>query len=129
MRDRRCQASLDTAAIESYAQRWNGPRRTEHLHRLGPGGDMPALLMMSVVLLLSPDDPAAAADVLQAIRADNFMVLDTALQSASRAGHATEVAVAVDRELATPVPAVRHLAAYALSELDRDRAKHAVPAL
>src|SRR5271168_1193341 len=89
---------------------------------------MTTILHASVGLLLLAGSPAAIEDDLaEALRRADFAALDVALQSP--AAHTLPIIDAVQRELTNPTPAVRQLAAYALSELDPERGRQAVPAL
>src|SRR5262249_16763945 len=70
-------------------------------------------------------------DVLrQALQDKNFNALDGALRAIPRGSRDTTAAIAViERVLTADDPAIRRLAAYALSELDPEAARQRLPAL
>jgi HEAT repeat protein len=88
---------------------------------------MKPLFVASVGAILLASASAMADDLGKALQEATFASVDAVLQSPD-ARTAANIAAA-QRELSNPTPAIRQLAAYALSELDPDRAKQEVPAL
>lgn len=89
---------------------------------------MKPLFVAGVGFVLLASVPLAMADDLgKALQDGDFAEVEAAIQS-PEARTPANIALA-QRELSNPTPDVRQLAAYALSQLDPDRAKQEVPAL
>jgi len=89
---------------------------------------MTTLFLASIGLSLC--QPAGIDNGLaQAVHSQDFAAVDAAVQTLAAAGQPPADLDALQHDLTDPTPGVRQLAAYALSQLDPERAGQAVPAL
>jgi HEAT repeat protein len=93
-------------------------------------------ILLCLVLLAAAAQPgasekrsAAPADLERALLARDCAALDTAIQAIQTTGVGTAAVAALRVRLGHTDPGVRRLAAYALSQIDPDGARRAIPAL
>jgi HEAT repeat protein len=91
---------------------------------------MPLLSFASVAFLCLPLTTAQGSDaLLEALQARDVDAVDAALASPAIVADRKSAVALAEQELANESPEIRHLAAYALSQLDSTRAMLALPVL